>query len=328
MDLLSVFSFFSLLIYTFLAIYVFTRDPRASINRVCSIQLLCFAIWSYGMIFAHSPNASEKTAELFMNIGSIGWVSFSSFFLWFILIFTEKERILKVKLIYPVFLGLPLLFIYKQWTGQLISDFAASAHWTVGMWSRSMWPVFFSLYYFLFMGAGLYLVSVYARKTKNVLKKRQSKIILSTVSVTLILASLTDMVFPEWRIFIIPPAGDFISVIWAFGIAYAMSKYQFLNITPAMAADSVFATITDALFLLNADGRIAATNRASEELTGFTESELKGTSLGNFIGGDIFDRTLIDRLKKGDVVSKHDINLRAKSGNEIPVRFSGSAMIG
>ncbi|MGB3242624.1 MAG: ATP-binding protein, partial [Candidatus Omnitrophota bacterium] len=80
--------------------------------------------------------------------------------------------------------------------------------------------------------------------------------------------------------------------------------------------------------LLNSDGRIAATNRASEELTGFTEDELKGASLGHFIGGDIFNRTLIDRLKKGDVVNKHDINLKTKSGTEVPVRFSGSAMIG
>jgi PAS domain S-box-containing protein len=279
------------------------------------------------MIYAHSPNVSEGSAAFFMNIGSIGWVSFSSFFLWFVLIFTKKEKILNIKLIYLFLLGLPLLFIYKQWTGCLITDFTRSTYWTVGTWAESIWPPLFSVYYFSFMGLGLYLVFNFARKTKNALKKKQSKIIFSTVFITLILASLTDVILPEWRIFIIPPAGDFAAVIWAFGIAYAMSRYQFLSITPAMAADSVFATITDALFLLDGNGRVAIVNRASEELTGYDEGELKGASLGSLIGGEIFNRTLIDRLKKGDTVNRHDVNLKTKHGAEIPVRFSGSAMV-
>jgi hypothetical protein len=82
-----------------------------------------FFISTFFCIFVHNFNISKDTAKLFDNISSIGWANLASFFLWFSLIFTEKKKILKTKIIYPLIFILPLLFIYTQWAGLLTTNY-------------------------------------------------------------------------------------------------------------------------------------------------------------------------------------------------------------
>ncbi|TFG89825.1 MAG: hypothetical protein E4G71_06215, partial [Candidatus Atribacteria bacterium] len=115
--------FFVFLVYSCLLAFLLCKDPKSILNKVCAALLACFAVWSFGSIFIYNPRAAKDSVILFDNISSIGWVSFASFSLWFVLIFTERKKILKIKMIYPALFILPLLLIYKQWTGFLTADF-------------------------------------------------------------------------------------------------------------------------------------------------------------------------------------------------------------
>lgn len=123
MNILSFLHFFVFLFYSCLLIFLLWKDPKSSLNRACAAFFSFLALWSFTYIFVHNFNISKDTAKLFDNISSIGWANFASFFLWFSLIFTEKKKILKTKIIYPLIFILPLLFIYTQWAGLLTTNY-------------------------------------------------------------------------------------------------------------------------------------------------------------------------------------------------------------
>ena len=138
MNIYTFIHFIAFLVYFSLIIIVLIKDSKSLLNKSCAVLLACFALWSFSFIFIHNSDTSKEIATLFDNIGSIGWGSFASFFLWFSLIVTEKEKILKTKIIYPLIFIPPLLIIYKQWTGLIVRDYVEHSWGWGGLWAGSL----------------------------------------------------------------------------------------------------------------------------------------------------------------------------------------------
>ena len=320
--------FFVFLIYCYLVVLVLWKDPKSWLNRVCAVLLACFALWSFGLIFIYNPSISKDTVMLFDNISSIGWISFASFFLWVTLIFTEKKKILKTRIIYPFIFILPLLLIYKQWTGFLTVDYIKQTWGWESVWSDSIWAYLFYLYYLSFMAIGLYLILNFRRKTEEPIKKKQAKIIFVTALVSLILSTLTDVILPELNIRTAPSSlANVITLIWAFGLAYAMIKYKLMIVTPVAAAENIIFTIADSLILLDREGNIAGVNKATMDLSGYKKDELEGKPVEIFFRDKDFKRTLLERAIKKKAIKNYELNFKTKTGDNIPVVFSSSTMM-
>ena len=327
MNILPFLHFFAFLVYLYLIIVILIKDPKSWLNRSCAGFFACLALWSFTYIFIYNPNISKDTAILFDNIGSIGWVSFASFFLWFSLIFTEKKKILKTIIIYPLIFILPLLFIYKQWIGFLTIDYIKRPWgWEIAL-SDSIWGYFYYLYYLSFVAIGLYLILNFGRKTKEPTKKKQAGIIFVATLISLILGTLTDVILPELNISGIPALGNVITLIWAGGFIYAIAKYKLMVITPAAAADNIISTIADSLILLDREGNIATVNKATLDLSGYGKDELKGKSVEIFFREKDFKSTLLDRAIKKETIRNYEFGFKTKTGDNIPVIFSSSTII-
>ena len=310
-------------------VFLLWKDPKSLLNRVCAALLACFAVWSFGSIIFYNSNATKDLAILSNNISSIGWVSFASFSLWFFLIFTEKKIILKTRIIYPVIFILPLLFIYKQYTGFLTADYIKQFWQWESVWSDSIWTYFFYLYYLSFLIMGLYLVLNFWRKAEEPIKKKQAKIIFITALFSLLFGSLTDVIFPELNIFNIHlhSLGNVIALIWASGIVYAIVKYKLMTITPAVAADSIISTIADSLILLDREGNIATVNKATLDLSGYKKDELKGKSVEIFFREKDFKKNLLDKATKNEAVRNYEFDFKTKTAGNVPVVFSSSTIM-
>jgi PAS domain S-box-containing protein len=307
---------------------VLWKDPKSLLNRVCAVLLACFVVWSFGLIFIYNPRSSKDIVMLFDNVGSIGWISFTSFFLWFALIFTEKKKILKTRIIYPLIFILPFLLIYKQWTGFLTVDYIKQPWGWGSVWSDSIWAYLFYLYYLSFLIGGLSLILNFGRKTEEPLKKKQAKIIFVAALVSLVFSTLTDVILPELNIRTIPSSlGNVITLIWASGIVYAIAKYKLMVITPVAAADNIISTMADSLILLDRQGNIASVNKAVLDLSGYGEDELKEKSVEIFFAEKDFKSTLLDRAIKKEAIINYELNFKTKTGDNIPVLFSSSSMM-
>ena len=328
MNIFPFLHFFVFLAYCYLLVFLLWKDPKSLLNRVCAVLLACFAVWSFGLIFIYNSRTSKDTVMLFDNIASIGWISFGSFFLWFTLVFIEKKKILKSKIFYLFIFILPLLLIYKQWTGFLTVDYIKQPWGWGSVWADSIWAYLFYLYYLSFMVTGLYLILNFGRKTEEPLKKKQAKIVFVTVLVSLVFSTLTDVILPELNIRTIPPSlANVITLVWAFGLAYAIVKYKLMVLTPAVAADNIVSTMADSLILLDKEGKIATVNKATLDLSGYKKDELEGKSVEIFFAEKDFKSTLLDKAIKGEVIRNYELNFKTKTGDNIPVIFSSSAMM-
>lgn len=328
MNFLPFLHFFVFLVYCYLIVIVLWKDPKSLLNRVCAVLLACFAVWSFGLIFIHNSRTPKDTVMLFDNIASIGWIGFSSFFLWFALVFIEKKKILKSKIFYLFIFILPLLLIYKQWTGFLTVDYIKQTWGWESVWSDSIWTYLFYLYYLSFMVIGLYLILNFGRKTEEPLKKKQAKIVFVTVLVSLVFSTLTDVILPELNIRTIPPSlANVITLFWAFGLAYAMVKYKLMVITPATAAENILSTIADSLILLDREGNIVNLNKATLDLSGYKKDELEEKSVEIFFREKDFKSTLLDKAIKKEAIINYELNFKTRTGDNIPVIFSSSTII-
>ena len=327
MNIIQFLHFFVFLFYSYLLIFLLWKDPKSLLNRACAAFFACLALWSFAYIFVHNFNISKDTAILFDNISSIGWANFASFFLWFSLIFTEKKKILKTKIIYPLIFILPLLFIYTQWAGLLTANYIKRPWGWEAAWSSSiLWYSYF-IYYLSFTAIGLYLILNFRRKTKEPIKKKQAGIIFVATLITLILGTLTDVILPGLHIYVIPLLGDVNTLSWAFGIVFAMAKYKLMVITPAAAAENIISTMADSLILLDREGNIVNVNKATLYLSGYGKSELEGKSVEIFFREKDFKSTLLDKAIKREIIRNYEFSFKTKTGDNIPVIFSSSAMM-
>lgn len=330
MNILPFLHFFVFLVYFYLFIFLLWKDLKSLLNRVCASLLACFVVWSFTLIFIYNPSASKDTVRLFDNVGSMGWISFASFFLWFALIFAEKKKLLKTRIIYLFIFTLPLLLIYKQWTGFLTVDYIKQPWGWQSVWSDSIWTNLFYLYYLSSIAIGLYLILKFSRKTKELLKKRQARIIFITTLVSLFLSTLTDVILPELNILKVqhhPSLGNVITLIWVFGIVYTMAKYKLMVITPVAAAENIISIMTDSLILLDRQGDIAFANKAVFALSGYGKNELTGKSFEIFFREKDFKNTLLNKAMKKETIINYELNFKAKTGDNIPVIFSSSTMV-
>jgi len=326
MNIFPFLHFFNLMVYVYLAVYIFIKNPKAPVNRLCAVIFLCVGTWSFSMIFIHNPAVSKTTAWIFAGIGSLGWGTFSSLFLLFVFAFTGKTELFKKKWIYPVLFGLPLLLIYAQWSNLLFVDFSREYFGWKGMYSRSIWPILLFLQYLSFLIVGLYINFNFMKKTPNRPQKKQAKIISITVIIALILGAVTDTVLPLMDVHHIPNMGDTFVLIWAFAVVYAMVKYKFLTLTPAAAASDIISTMFDCLFLLDLEGKIVTVNKAALDVSGYKESELKGKPVNTLFTNEKPGNRVIEEITGDRNLKNRDFLFTVKNGKKIPVLFSSSVL--
>jgi len=327
MNIFPFLHFFTFLVYVSLLVFLLWKDAKSLLNRVCAAFLACFALWSFGLIFSYIPDTLKDTTILFYRIASIGWIYLASFFLWFALIFTEKRKILKTRLLYLLIYILPLLFIYKQWTGFIISDYIKHSWGWKGIWADSIWSYLFYLYYLSFITIGLYLVYIFGRKTRDPLKKKQAMLIFNVALVSLVLGTLIEVVLPLLNIFTISSLGNIAGLIWAAGLVYAIAKYKFMIITPAAAAENIISTMADSLILLDREGNIDTVNEALLNLSGYHKDELTGESVEIFFLDKDFKNTLLEKAGRKATIRNYELNFKTKTGENVPVLFSSSTIV-
>jgi len=318
---------FAAMIFFLLAFYIYAKSPKSLINRICAIYFFFLGVWSFCLVFIHNGAVSKETARIFTDISVMGWIGFSSFFLWFILAFTGRDKLLGKVWFYLPLVGIPLFFIYLQWTHRFFPDLISTRFGWKPIYGPSPWPQLFILYFIGFMAAGLYLNYTFMRTTRHPALKNQARIFMIGVFSTLILGITTDVILPLLHIHAIPNIADFLALILAFSVVYAIVKYRFLALPPVTAASNIISTMFDSVILLNLKGEIVEVNRATGELLGFSEEEMKGRMIEDILSSD-------DDLENGEMrrilleenPKNLDLTMQTRQGERIPVLFSSSLL--
>ena len=95
--------------------------------------------------------------------------------------------------------------------------------------------------------------------------------------------------------------------------------------------DNIIKSMIDTLIVVDSDARIKTINKATTELLGYTEDELIGKPVGMIFAEEEeeempFKGTRMKKLIEEGSIRNYDMTYKTKSGEKIPVTFSGSVM--
>lgn len=328
MNILVIAHLFAFLVYSCLLLFLLLwKDGKSNQKTSCSFFISCFALWSFTYIFLYNPELTKDSAILLDNIASCGWISFASFFLWFALIFSEKKILLRNRLVYLLIFLPPLFFIYKKWTGVLISDYILKSFGWIGIWSKSVWTYLYFAYYLIFVLIAIGLIYNFGKKTKIVLRQKQAQIIFYTSLLSLLVSTFVEVFLPLSGIIQLPTLANVINLVLAGGIVFAILKYGFMTVTPIIAAQQIISTMADSLLLLDRDGNINCVNKALLDLSGYQEKELLGKSMELLLNKDEWQKILSFCQVHKKTYKNIELNLNKKNGEQIPVILSISPVI-
>ncbi len=311
--------FFSFLIYIFLFAFVLGKNFRNYLNLLVAGLIFCFALWSFGNAMMFNNFSTIKSSKIMLKIASPGWIFFSAFYLLFIFEFTEKPDISRnKKFIFLIFL-LPALFYLFNIFNQFIDCCDETFYGYTGIWKNIIWVKLFYVYYIFSFLLGIFLLIKYTKETKNIIKKRTSFILMNTMIFCFIAGSLTSVIMKETKNYV-PIEANIFLIVFAFGIVYAMFKYQFLSITPYKATESILNTIDEGIILLNNEGQVKNTNYIINKIFESNEENIKENEQLKQI---IYDR--LEILKYKSIINE-EIEVTVSDNNKKVILLSANLL--
>lgn len=328
MNTFSLLSFFSCMVYIYLVIYAFRLDAGSRLNRLFSYLCMCCALWSFCNAYLFTA-PDKETAWFWLNLSSLGWAFIPGLALHFSLVLTGSEKKGGKWFALAVAYLPGTAFVYEQFTGYLMAgDFELQSYgWNSLAPVTSGWYLGFVLYYLGCLAASVALVSWWGRNSKLFREKKQARIIVAAMLASVILVFMNNELLPFLGIHYIPKMPSLVVLIWAFGMWYAISRYRFLNLTPAIATNQIISGIMDMLILTGPGGDVTRTNRRVEELLGYREGELDGKPVSEIVMEKDIIEDKMEKMLKGILPGcMCELTCLTKDGSPVPVSFSGSAI--
>lgn len=282
MNLYALLSLFAAAISIALGVNVYLLNRIAKLNKLFMLTMIFNAYWAF-CLFMMSQSATLEGAVFWQTVLCF-WPFIMSLLLHFTLAYTESS-LLKNRFIYFA-LYFPALFfsLTDLATANVISTTPVLKFWgyqntlptdSVLCWIDNLWACSFavlSMFFFVRYHNGLV----------NKTKRKQARIVTVAFTTPIILALITDSVFPFAGIGF-PGLGAILFSITTFFVAYAMLKYDLFNFKPEIATENVFSTMSEAVILVMLDGKIMKVNQAFYDLTGYSQEEVVGKSVNNLL---------------------------------------------
>lgn len=195
----------------------------------------------------------------------------------------------------------------------------ANRHWGWYPVAGRAAPFFITLFLGALIAHLLEGIAEYQRSADPKRKRRVAKLLVGFIVVYAAAIDFVPMFGPN-----LPPVGYMpvvAFIVYAWG---TIRRHRFQPITAARAAREILETMADALFVLDAEGKIRVVNGAVTTLLGFTTSDLLGRSIDTLepIDEDItISRTLAEITRHGAVRDQERV-FRHRDGRHIEVSVS------
>jgi diguanylate cyclase len=307
-------------LYCFFGAYVYRLDSKARPNQIFLLICACYGLWAFSYMKIHSSSAVEQV-WFWHRVSLPGKVFFSILFTHFFLSFTGAAKKLKYPA-YSLYAPGVLFLVYGFYRGGMgSSDFIRAGGVWIDLYSLSD-PV--DLMYFIWHGL-LMLLSValivsWKIESEDENEKKQALVMLVCGIPAAVLT------FLPFALFVIPglnfpEVGPAAGLVWLGGIWYAISKYNFLTITPEIAYDTILKSMAEGVILTNLKKQIKWSNSSASLITGCSAEELYGKNIGCIFD----DFTQISELSSGrEKIYQKDAVFISKTGKKIPVLLTVS----
>ncbi len=280
MNYFAVINLAGILFAFYLGNVVYLRDPSNKLNRIFFVNILLMVYT--GFIEYFRLTASNIYWVSFWNKASFIWPFFPVIFLKFVLILSNHDLNRNKKfniIIYSIpavisFLHLFSTVLYsgfrKRWFG-----------WEV-IFSHNIYSVIIPVYFAAVSILTLILIiKFYIRNKDREARKRTVYIILG-MSIPLIAAYISEGLFPLLGIRI-PPIEGSSFILGAIFLAIGILKNKSFIADPIVTLKTMFASMTDFMFLFDQEGKILLASNSFLEYSDYSEKEIIGKNLQDFV---------------------------------------------
>lgn len=335
MNIISLLANIAFVVYLYLGLYVLLMDRRSAVNRLFFLVCLSMALWTFSAVFAFSSDTKEEFLFWF-RLGSLPNIIVYPMTAHFALAFTGLISlrpwtyagiyIPAIPIYYHVFNG----FI-------LFKDFVkASDYWEFLPDYGSPWFAYVAAYYFICMITGVVCFIIWSRRAESNKERKQGRIISIAMLISIVIIAADEIFLSLLQFYKTKALSPIFFVFWMGGIWYAITKYQFLKISPAVVSECIVASIDESFLLLDNDFNIVRANRATEDLLKLPWSSLIKRPFSEVIEESEGMRNELHRLRNGAFESfSCRMHYRAKRGAPVlidaklkTVRDAWSDMIG
>ena len=326
---MNAFAFLNLLaagIHLSLGVAVLRIDRRSAAHRLLFLICLSFGWWGLCYAFMHAA----PTADVYWTwyrVSTPAWVLCPALIL-HLLLALDDTRPTRWRTVRDVLVYLPaLLFLIRSVSGPLFA--AAVSRGSFGWVERpgdGAWPLAFVAYFVGYLLLGMWRTLLRRRHTELASTRQQALDLLLASALSLALITTTEVVLP-WLGHPLPVLTPVIGVLWVGGIWYGIARHGLMRLSLASAADAILATMSDAVVLVAPDGKIVRTNRATQDMLGWDESELAGRPWSSLLAEQrASDETKLQRFLAAGPVPHFETVGRRKSGESIPLFLSAGTI--
>jgi PAS domain S-box-containing protein len=327
---MSVYSLLSLLacvISTCFGTIVLFRDPKRRLNQVFFVFSLAGSFWAFTE-FGYRQAESVTAAMFWLRASALGELSVP-LEVHFVLCFTGQVKLLKRKSTYLLLYAPALTFTGLELANVFTMD-PVRAYWGWTYAPATNEPLS-DLYALWILAASLFALGLLLRHYLRMADSKtryQTGLVAAGLFFPFMLGLATEPgsipSSPGGQIPELTSAGFILECAL---LAYALRKYELFPLTPAAAAESIIATLADALFLVSPDGKILHVNQAMSELLGYTSWELTDQPVTMIFAAEEqprFQRMRDERLPAAGSIRDAETVLVAKNSRRIPVSLSAS----
>ncbi|UNC93142.1 EAL domain-containing protein [Candidatus Contubernalis alkaliaceticus] len=224
--------FITFAFYFFSGQYILSLNAENKLNRVFFAVCLSLALWTFSFSIANSAPDYE-VALFWRRVSSFGWGVLYSLLLHFFLILTERSTILNSRWHYML-LYLPAavtIFVFGFYSESARAQYNlvnTAAGWT-NVSANNWWDWYFNVYYAGYALAGLCLLWLWGRRSKEAEKKKQAYLLIASFTMALLLGTMTDLVVNTYMSFTIPQMAPIIIIFPIMAIFYAIKQYGLMN---------------------------------------------------------------------------------------------------
>lgn len=231
------------IISSFLGLYTLYSDPRSTTNRTFFALTISLFIWSFG--FAMAISAPDISTCLFWRrFAAIGWGVFYCILLHFLISLTGRNSLLnrwwKYALLYLPSIICLLVFTYIPGLNPNQFNLVQTEFGWVNISIKNLWDWYFILYYLSYPITGLVLVSKWGKSENSRNAKKQSRIILVSFIITLVMGAFFETVINNVFTVKIPQVAPIIMILPVITISYAMQKYGLFNVRSKLTDTVLF----------------------------------------------------------------------------------------
>lgn len=327
-NILSLLSFANAVFFMFIAVYSLAANRKSPINQASSLECFLLAIWTFSYTFFYIAPTKEA-AWFWLKLASIGWGGFMGVLVWFFLAMARDKRninkTLKVAVIGIAPAIIILLNLFSGRTSPAI-DLVLSSSGLGWTYVNSVGNVLYWLYVaYIFTGA---LICIYI--LKSLMSRNQSRhfkrLAVAFISVDGFLLGfgfVLDLIIPLITD-AVPPLTNVFLIIFSFSYWIIILKLEVFKKTSLEASEFILDTISDALMVLDREGRILHCNKATSELLQYEVHEIIGKKLIDFYKKGSFKPERLEQLNSEKKLVNMDAELAAKDGTLIQTIYSAS----